>query len=123
MNMLLITLLLSLTQSPTTIVKKNGDQIVLTDVMIYQTEEMGSPNSINYSIRGKKEKISVDKVKRISFKETIGKKKGITTYRIILVKNNNDKLEVEMNLVKIEGKDKEGKTASMSLSSIDKISF
>ncbi|WP_421762746.1 hypothetical protein [Ekhidna sp.] len=123
MNMLLITLLLSLTQSPITIAKKNGDQIVLTDVMIYQTEEMGSPNSINYSIRGKKEKISVDKVKRISFKETIGKKKGITTYRIILVKNNNDKLEVEMNLVKIEGKDKEGKTASMSLSSIDKISF
>lgn len=121
--MYFITILFFFIQSPITIVKKNGDQIVLTDVMIYQSESMGSPDMLTYSIKGKKEKIKVQQVKRISFKETVRKKKGVTTFRIILVKDNNDKLEVELDMLRIVGRDKEGKKESMNLSSIDKISF
>lgn len=123
MNFITITLALAFLQSPLTVVKNNGDQIVLTKAQIYQTEKDASKESIFYSYRGKVENVSLKEVKRISFKETLKKKKGITTYRVVLVKNNNDKLEVELNLVKIEGVNSEGEKESMNLSSVDKISF
>jgi hypothetical protein len=123
MNFITITLALAFLQSPLTVVKNNGDQVVLTKAQIYQTEKDASKESIFYSYRGKVENVSLKEVKRISFKETLKKKKGITTYRVVLVKNNNDKLEVELNLVKIEGVNSEGEKESMNLSSVDKISF
>ncbi|WP_425390915.1 hypothetical protein [Ekhidna sp.] len=123
MKLLYITIALAVLQSTTTIVKNNGDQIELKNVLIYQNEKKGSPDVIVYSYRGAKDQVKVKDIKRISFKETIQKKKGITTYRVILVKANNDKLEVEIDLVKVEGLNDEGKKESLSLGSVDKISF
>ncbi|MEP1032895.1 hypothetical protein [Ekhidna sp.] len=123
MKTLLITLVLSLTQSPVTVVKNNGDQLGLSNVMIFQNEASGSSSSINYSYRGENAKVSFKDIKRLSFKETIKRKKGVTTYRVILVKSDNSKLEVEIDLVKLEGIGKSGKMESMGFSSVDKISF
>ncbi|WP_436517081.1 hypothetical protein [Ekhidna sp. To15] len=123
MKILLITLVLSLAQSPVIIVKNNGDQLDLSNVVIFQSETNGSSNSIRYSYRGEKAKMDFEQLKRISFKETLKRKKGVTTYRVILVKSNNNKLEVEIDLVKLEGIAKSGKVETMNFSSIDKISF
>lgn len=123
MKTLLITLLLYFSQSSVTVVKNNGDQLNLSDVVIFQNDVSGSSNSINYSYRGEKAAMAFKNIKRISFKETVKRKKGITTYRVILVKSDNNKLEVEIDLVKLEGIAKSGKMESMNFSSIDKISF
>ncbi|MEQ8904523.1 hypothetical protein [Ekhidna sp.] len=118
-----IILLFTLFQAPLTVVKNNGDQIILTNVRFYQTEKLASKEEISYSYRGTVDKIKLKEIKRISFKETVQKKKGITTYRVILVKDNNDKLDVELDLVKVEGINSQGEKESMNLSSVDKISF
>ncbi|MEO9869580.1 hypothetical protein [Ekhidna sp.] len=123
MKVLLIGLIFSFAQAPATIVKNNGEQIVLSEVLFYQTGESGSSEKIIYSYRGSNSSISLKQVKRISFKETVKRKKGIVTYKVILVKNNNDKLEVEVDMVRLEGKNKNGKSVSMNCSSIDKVSF
>lgn len=123
MKLLLITLVLSFAQKPVTIVKNNGDQFGLTNVMIFQNETSGSSSSISYSYRGENAQVTFKQIKRISFKETVKRKKGITTYRVILVKSDNSKLEVELDLVKLVGVGMSGKKESMNFSSIDKISF
>ncbi|SNT26664.1 hypothetical protein SAMN05421640_3047 [Ekhidna lutea] len=123
MKFLFIAILYSFFQSPVTIVKNNGDEIELTNVLLYQTTAKGTPDVISYSYRGAPGKVNIKEVKRISFKENLGRKKGVTTFKAILVKRNNDKLEVEVNLVKVEGTNKEGKKESMNFSSVDKISF
>ncbi len=123
MKTLLIILVLSLAQDPVSVVKNNGDQVDLSNVMIFQNETSGSSNSINYSYRGENSTITFQDIKRISFKETVKRNKRITTYRVILVKADNSKLEVEIDLVKLEGIGKSGKKESMNFSSVDKISF
>lgn len=123
MKMLLIILLSSFFQTPLTVVKNNGDQLGLTDVLIYQNNEVGTAGSLSYSYRGEKNEVEFKDIKRISFKETLKRKKGITTYRVILVKSNNNKLEVEIDLVRLEWTNKSGKKESMGFSSVDKISF
>ena len=90
---------------------------------MYQSNEKTSNEQIHYLIRGKQEQIKLSEVRRISFKETVQKKKGITTYRAILVKSNNDKLNVEIDLVKVEGLTEDGQMESLSFSTVDKISF
>ena len=123
MKMFLLILALSLFQTQVTVVKNNGDQIGLSNVMIYQNETTGSSDLLDYSYRGEDVKIAFKDIKRISFKETVKRNKGVTTYRIILVKTNNDKLEVELDLVKLEGIKESGKKESMNFGSVDKISF
>lgn len=123
MKLLIITFLLSFSQAQVTVVKNNGDQIVLKNIKIYQSEAKVSSDVLQYSYRGEHSKIALRDVKRISVKETIQRKKGIATYRVILVKSNNDKLEVDIDLVKLEGTNANGKVESMNLSSVDKISF
>ena len=110
-------------QAPVTVVKNNGDQLGLSKVKIFQEDTNGSTTSINYSFRGEGRSVTFSEIKRISFKETIKKKKGVTTFRAILVRADNSKLEVEIDLVRLEGVGKSGKMESMSFSSIDKISF
>ncbi|MEQ8629131.1 hypothetical protein [Ekhidna sp.] len=123
MKLLLIAILFSFTQSPVTVVKNNGDQIVLSQALFYQNQNTGTKDVINYSYRGKPGSIKIGDIKRISFKETVRKKKGVPTYRVILVRSNNTKLEVEMDMVKVEGTTADGKSESLGLGSIDKISF
>jgi len=123
MNFVLLALLFVFNQDQITVVKNNGDVIVFTDATIFQQENEGSNQGLSYSYRGKVETITLDKIKRISFKETIKKKKGITTYRAILVRTNNTKLEIDIDLVSIDGVTDVGKNESMSFSSVDKISF
>lgn len=110
-------------QGPITVIKNNGDELGLSNVIIYQSETDNSNDLLYYSYRGKDSKVAFEDIKRISFKETIRKKKGISTYRVILVKSDNNKLEVEMDLVRLEGMNESGKKESMNFSSIDKISF
>ncbi|WP_424961576.1 hypothetical protein [Ekhidna sp.] len=123
MKLLLIAILFSFAQSSVTIVKNNGDQIVLSRAMFYQKQDAGTKDIISYSYRGKPGSIKINEIKRISFKETVRKKKGVPTYRVILVRSNNTKLEVEMDMVKVEGMTADGKSESLGLGSIDKISF
>lgn len=123
MKLLLTILVLFFAQAPVTVVKNNGDEITLTDVRFYQSDDTASINTLVYSYRGQDGKIPVSQIKRISFKESVKRKKGISTYIVILVKSDNSKLEVEMDLNRVEGLGKGGKTESMNLSSVDKISF
>ncbi|MEO9485294.1 MAG: hypothetical protein ABJG47_17685 [Ekhidna sp.] len=123
MKLLVITLVLSLFQNSLTVVKNNGDQLSLSSVKIYQNETNSSPNELSYTYRGESYNVLFRDIKRISFKETLKKKKGVTTYRVVLVKSDNNKLEVEIDLVKLEGMNTSGKSESMNFSSIDKISF
>ena len=123
MKLLLIAILFSFIQSPVTVVKNNGDQIVLSQAVFYQNENAATKDLISYSYRGKPGSIQIGNIKRISFKETVKKKKGIPTYRVILVRNDNTKLEVEMDLVKLEGVTADGKSESIGLGSVDKITF
>ena len=123
MKLFLISLILYGFQTPLTVVKNNGDESQLNNFVFYQSDTQSSASSLTYSYRGQSKSIALNQVKRISFKESVRRKKGVTTYRVILVKTNNDKLEVEMNLAKLEGKNKNGKTESIGFGSIDKISF
>jgi len=123
MKVVLVAILFSFFQSPVTVVKNNGDQVVFKEFIFYQDQESGTKDLITYSYRGKPGSFKIGEVKRVSFKETISKKKGVPTYRVVLVRNDNTKLEVEMDLVKIEGVTADGKTESMNFSSVDKISF
>ena len=123
MKTLLITLVFAFFQNPLTVVKNNGDQLSLNNAVIYQSEANGSSNSLSYSYRGESAQVLFKNIKRISFKETVKRKKGVTTYRVILVKSDNNKIEVEIDLVKLEGMGESGKKESMSFSSIDKILF
>ena len=123
MKTLLISIVLFVFQDPVTVTKNNGDQFDLSEVTIYQNETSGSSGLLSYSYRGEGSEVAFSDIKRISFKETVKRKKGITTYRVILVKSNNSKLEIEVDLVKLEGTTKDGKKESMNFSSIDKISF
>ncbi|WP_370086568.1 hypothetical protein [Ekhidna sp.] len=123
MKTALIIILFSLFQTQVTVVKNNGDQVVLKNIKVYQSEGQSSSDALIYSYRGEDSNISFKEVKRISVKETLQKKKGVTTYRVILVKSNNDKLEVDIDLIKLEGTNENGKVESMNLSSVDKISF
>lgn len=118
-----IIILFSLFQTQVTVVKNNGDQVVLKNIKVFQSEEHSSSDELLYSYRGENSSIAFGDVKRISVKETLQKKKGVTTYRVILVKSNNDKLEVDIDLIKMEGTNEYGKVESMNLSSVDKISF
>lgn len=110
-------------QSPAVVVKHNGDEVNIKNALIYQSEGGGSPSQLSYAYRGVSSQIALSQVKRISFKEVVSKKKGITTYRVVLVKKNNDKMEVTMDLSRLEGVGQNGKKESMNFSSIDKISF
>lgn len=123
MKTLLITLVFAFFQNPLTVVKNNGDQLSLSNAVIYQNETNGSSSSLNYSYRGESAQVLFKNIKRISFKETVKRKKGVTTYRVVLVKSDNNKIEVEIDLVKLEGMGESGKKESMSFGSIDKISF
>ena len=123
MKLFLITLILPFIQAPVTVVKNNGDEILLSDVRFYQTDDTASINMLSYSYRGQDGKVPVSQIKRISFKESVKRKKGISTYLVVLVKSDNSKLEVEMDLNRLEGIGQSGKAESMNLSSVDKISF
>ena len=123
MKTALIITLFSLFQAQVTIVKNNGDQVVLKNIKVFQSEGQSSSGELLYSYRGENSSIAFGDVKRISVKETMQKKKGVTTYRVILVKSDNNKLEVEIDLIKLEGTNESGKLESMNLSSVDKISF
>lgn len=124
MKILLIMLSSVLFQGPSvTITKFNGDQFDLNNARIFQEDEVASGKQLSYFYRDQVAAITISDIKRISFKETVKRKKGITTYRVILVKNSNDKLEVEMNLVRVEGIGVDGKEESINLSSVEKISF
>ena len=49
--------------------------------------------------------------------------KGITTWKVLLVTSTNDKMEVEMNLVKVKGINEQGKEESYSANVINKITL
>ena len=123
MQAICLILLLSFSQGSVTIVKNNGDLVVLQEATFYQGDKTGTRNTINYAYRGREESIKVSDIKRISFKETLKKKKGNATYRAILVRKNNTKLEIELQMLRVAGLTPAGKSVSLNLSSVDKISF
>ena len=71
MQAICLILLLSFSQGSVTIVKNNGDLVVLQEATFYQGDKTGTRNTINYAYRGREESIKVSDIKRISFKETL----------------------------------------------------
>ncbi|MEM0940145.1 MAG: hypothetical protein AAGI25_10200 [Bacteroidota bacterium] len=108
-------------QDYVSIMKDNGETLILTQVRFYQTKSTSSETTINYRESGEKKTIELSELKRINFKDLTGKKKGVQKWQVILVKRSNVKHDVELNLVEVSGIDSAGKQYVISASSINKI--
>lgn len=123
MKFLAILSLVSFLQGEALITKNNGDEIRLSNVQFYQAEEVPSTKSVYFIYRGEKRSISINELKRINLKESLGKKKGISTWSALLITNENEKFEVSFDFIQLTGINEEGKEETYSSSIIDKISL
>jgi len=105
------------------ITKNSGEEIPLNDIMLYQSPENGKSDMLLYNYRGEERSISINEVKRINLKENLNKKKGITTWNVLIVTRKNEKYEAQLDLVEVRGTNSEGKQEIISSSVINKISF
>lgn len=110
-------------QTSMSVTKYNGDVIKLREVAFIQTKSVSDKNSLAYSHSGKKQTIEISRLKRINFKDQLDKKKGVSQWMVILVKESNDKLEVQMDLIEISGINPEGEVEVISASDINKITL
>lgn len=120
---LLVLFILFSVQTSGTLTKNNGEQIQLKSVEFYQQQDNSSSTSLNYTFRGKNSTINISELKRVNLKESLDRKKGITTWKALLITKKNEKYEVEIDLVEVTGVTGEGKTESYSANVIDKISL
>lgn len=120
---ILVLLVLFSFQSSGLITKNNGEQIQLKGVEFFQNQDNGSGSSLKYVYRGKSSTIDLGELKRVNLKESLGKKKGVTTWKTLLITKKNEKFEVELDLVEVVGVNNEGKKESYSANAIDKISL
>lgn len=123
MFFLVIVLSVHFIQSPAIVSKNSGDEIRLNNYMVFQENLKGAAKQLKYAYRGDQRSIEIQDLKRITLKETLKRKKGIATFRAVLVKKDNVKLEITIDLVRIEGIGENGKEISINFSSVDKISF
>ncbi|GAB4244217.1 MAG: hypothetical protein Tsb0034_22360 [Ekhidna sp.] len=123
MYILTITLTLLFSQQSAVVVKNNGEEIKLTDITIFQKPNIPSKSAISYSFRGQKRTLDYSAIRRINLKESLGRKKGVTTWKALLVTRENEKFEIEVDIVEIGGKNEEGKEEVYSSHTINKISL
>lgn len=105
-----------------TVVKKNGDVLTIREPRLFQSNAR-STRDIIFSLNGKSESVPISQIKRINLKSVASKSQGVTTWNALLVKRNDQKLEVRVALYRVVGLDQQGNKTKVSSSAIDKISF
>ncbi|MBC6401747.1 MAG: hypothetical protein GDA42_12060 [Ekhidna sp.] len=120
--MLIINLVISIILQSGSIAKKNGEIIRFSDISVYQERDTKA-KSLTFSKGNRLKTIEISELRRINFKESIGKSKGVTRWLAVLVEKNNVKHEVEIELHEIRGVNSDGEEFSLSANTIDKISF
>ncbi|MBC6425448.1 MAG: hypothetical protein GDA51_03070 [Ekhidna sp.] len=121
-NMLIINLVISIILQSGSIAKKNGEIIRFSDISVYQERDTKA-KALTFFKGNRLKTIEISKLRRINFKESIGKSKGVTKWLAVLVEKNNVKHEVEIELYEIRGVNSDGEEFSLSANTIDKISF
>ncbi len=110
-------------QSGITVTKKNGDEIRLSNITVVQSPDVSSDQYISFKSNGKDWTLTLNSIRRINLKSVSSRKKGVPTWEALLVKKDNQKLEVQLDLVRIIGSDSSGGTVEISSNTIDKLSF
>lgn len=111
-----------LAQQVVVVTKNNGDELRITSIDFLQGSKRSDIQSITFKEKGETKTLLLSELKRINLKE-VASRKGITSWNAILVKTNNEKVEVLLPLDRIYGVDEAGNKIKISSSSIDKISF
>lgn len=122
MKFILISLFFVFSQGSALVVKNNGDQIRLSNVELYQTSDQPTTTLV-CEFRGEELLLEINDLKRMNLKESMERKKGITTWNALLITNANEKYEVLIDFIEIRGINQDGKEESYSSSIINKISF
>lgn len=110
------------TQQTIVVTKKSGEELSFTSIDFFQGNKRSDVQAITYWEDDKTRSLPISELKRINLKK-VSSKKGITNWNAILVKLDNQKLEVILPLDRIYGIDGTGNEIKISSSSIDKISF
>lgn len=106
-----------------TITKNNGEQIALSKIEIFQKQNVATNTTITYNYRGSQTSMDISKLKRINLKESLARKKGVTTWLALLVTDKNEKYEVKIDLVQVKGINSDGKEEVYSSNVINKITL
>lgn len=122
MKIILISLFFTFAQGSALVVKNNGDQIRLSKIELYQTNDQPTTTLV-CEFRGEELLLEIDDLKRMNLKESMERKKGITTWNALLITKANEKYEVLIDFIEIRGINQDGKEESYSSSVINKISF
>lgn len=122
MKIILISLFFVFSQGSALVVKNNGDQIRLSNIELYQTNDQPTTTLV-CEFRGEELLLEIDDLKRMNLKESMERKKGITTWNALLITKANEKYEVLIDFIEIRGINQDGKEESYSSSVINKISF
>ena len=115
-------ILISLFLQSGNIVKNNGEVVKLQDIQLFQEEGVAT-DFLNFEEHGQVRKISISRLKRINFKQVLGRTRGVTNWLAILVERDNSKHEVSLGLVEVKGLNQNGEEEVISINSINKISF
>lgn len=110
-------------QTHCAVIKNNGDEIKISELVIHQSATSTSFDQLVTFHQGKQHVFELKNLKRVNLQESLGKKKGVTTWKALVVKRNDQKMEVKLDLIRISGTTTSGKKIELSASVIDKISF
>jgi hypothetical protein len=110
-------------QTSCVIVKNNGEEVKLAALVIHQSTTSTSFDQLNFVSNGKKQTLDLKDLKRVNLQEAIDKKKGVTTWKALIIKKNDQKMEVNIDLIKISGTNASGEKMVFMSASIDKILF
>ncbi|MEQ9405913.1 MAG: hypothetical protein RIM99_20135 [Cyclobacteriaceae bacterium] len=105
------------------VVKNNGDEVELSNVCLYYGSSESCSAKATFMYNGKLKEWDFSEVKRINLKEVKSRKKGVVTWKALLIRRDNEKFEVEIQLDRIEGDNPSGEKIEISGGAIDKISF
>lgn len=110
-------------QTSCTIVKNNAEEVKLSSLVIHQSTTSTSYDQLVIVINGKKGSMNLKELRRVNLQESLGKKKGVTTWKALIVKKNDQKIEVQLDLIKVSGTSPSGEKMAFMSGSIDKILF
>ena len=122
LTMITICLLISFWSFSGQVTLNNGEVMTLQDIQLFQ-QEAAPADILVFREHNQSKQIPLSQLKRINLKESISRKKGITSWLVILVERSNAKHEVEMDLIEVKGKNDSGREEVISANSINKISF
>lgn len=116
----------SIVQNPVSVFRKNGEEVQYKTIEIVQEGQVKSSargSTLVFSSRNKRIYKKIGEIRRINLKELENRKKGISTWKALLITTSNEKLEVTFRFSEIRGVAEDGDSSSIPSGSIDKISF